>query len=456
MPDFCGRESSVRFFWKFNLKNQFPTHILRIIPPSSVHSLHNLHQKLKIRDPAGPKTDPVALRSFMKRSIKIFCTPALLITLLIFSSCLSPRGRRDLSSGLPTGPAVLKIIGEVNGYWQSHKPVPGNAFWDEAAYQTGNMEAFYMTGNLKYKEYAESWAAKNHWRGAGSDIKSNWKYHYGETDDFVLFGDWQICFQTYIDLYNLDPVKDPKKIARALEVMNYQVNTPTRDYWWWADGLYMVMPVMTRMYNLTGDRRFLDKMDEYYAFADSLLFDRDENLFYRDAKYVFPKHKTNLGRKDFWARGNGWVFAAFARVLTDLAGQQVNTKIYVDRFKFMAEEIKKCQQPGGYWTRSLLDPDYAPGPETSGTAFFTYGLLLGINNSVLQKDQYLPVVKKAWAFLTKEAMQPGGRVGYVQPIGERAIPGQVLDKNSTANFGVGAFLLAASEMYRLVSGRNQW
>ena len=49
-------------------------------------------------------------------------------------------------------------------------------------------------------------------------------------------------------------------------------------------------------------------------------------------------------------------------------------------------------------------------------------------------------------------MQENGAVGYVQPIGERAIPGQVVDMNSTADFGVGAFLLAASEMYRLVSG----
>jgi hypothetical protein len=37
----------------------------------------------------------------------------------------------------------------------------------------------------------------------------------------------------------------------------------------------------------------------------------------------------------------------------------------------------------------------------------------------------------------------------VQPIGDRAIPGQVVDRDSTAHFGVGAVLLAASEMARL-------
>ena len=38
-----------------------------------------------------------------------------------------------------------------------------------------------------------------------------------------------------------------------------------------------------------------------------------------------------------------------------------------------------------------------------------------------------------------------GKVGYVQPIGERAIPGQTVDANSQANFGVGAMLLVACE-----------
>lgn len=36
----------------------------------------------------------------------------------------------------------------------------------------------------------------------------------------------------------------------------------------------------------------------------------------------------------------------------------------------------------------------------------------------------------------------------MQPIGEKAIPGQVVDRNSTSNFGTGAFLLAACEYVR--------
>ena len=117
----------------------------------------------------------------------------------------------------------------------------------------------------------------------------------------------------------------------------------------------------------------------------------------------------------------------------------------------MAQALKNLQQPDGYWTRSLMDPEHAPGHETSGTAFFTYAYLWGMNNGYLDIKTYEPVVTKSWKYLTKVALQPDGKIGYVQPIGERAIPGQVVDKNSTANFGVGAFLLAASEMYRFLN-----
>lgn len=157
---------------------------------------------------------------------------------------------------------------------------------------------------------------------------------------------------------------------------------------------------------------------------------------------------------DFWARGDGWVFAGLAKVLKDLPVNDRHRSFYESRYKSMAKAIVDSQQPEGYWTRSMLDKDHAPGPETSGTAFFTYGLLWGINNGYLNDKVYLSAAIKAWNYLEKVAVQKDGKVGYVQPIGEKAIPGQVVDANSTANFGVGAFLLAGTEMYRYLDKRK--
>ncbi|WP_289660104.1 glycoside hydrolase family 88/105 protein [Flavobacterium panacagri] len=345
---------------------------------------------------------------------------------------------------------VIAIIDKVNNHWQVTHPEPGNAFWHVSAYHTGNMEAYKVTQNKKYLDYSMAWAEKNQWMGAKSTDKSEWKYNYGETDQYVLFGDWQICFQTYIDLYNFTGKKDPQKIARAKEVMEYEMSTPQNDYWWWVDGLYMVMPVMTKLYNVTGNEMYLEKLHSYLQYADSIMYDEEAKLYFRDAKYVYPKHKSANGKKDFWARGDGWIFAGYAKIIQDLPKSVKHREEYISRFKDMAKALAATQQKDGYWTRSILDAEHAPGPETSGTAFFTYGFMWGINNGFLDKKEYLPIVQKSWNYLTTFALQPDGTLGYVQPIGEKAIPGQVVDKNSTADFGVGAFLLAASEVYRYV------
>ena len=343
---------------------------------------------------------------------------------------------------------VRDIITKVNDHWQATNSPETRAFWDNAAYHTGNMEAYFLMGNDAWRDYSERWAEHNEWKGAKSNVRSKWKYNYGETDEHVLFGDWQICFQTYADLYRLLP--DDKRLKRAKEVMEYEMSTPKNDYWWWADGLYMVMPVMTKLHNLTGNAKYLDKLYEYVLYSDSIMLDPETGLYYRDAKYVYPKHKSANGKKDFWARGDGWVLAGLAKVLKDLPAEYKHRQFFVDKYVKLADAVVASQQPGGYWSRSMLDEAHAPGPETSGTAFFTYGLLWGVNNGYLKDAKYLDAAKKGWEYLSKTALQKDGSIGYVQPIGEKAIPGQVVDRNSTSNFGTGAFLLAACEYVRFL------
>lgn len=347
---------------------------------------------------------------------------------------------------------VRQAIDKVNTHWQATHNPEHNAFWDEAAYHTGNMEAYKLTGKPEFLEYSLKWAEHNDWKGAKGTDRSKWKYNYGEDDDHVLFGDWQICFQTYADLYNMLP--DDRRIRRAREVMEYEMSTPQNDYWWWADGLYMVMPVMTKLHNITGNKKYLDKLYEYILKSDSIMYDNETGLYFRDGKYIYPKHKSVNGKKDFWARGDGWVLAGLAKVLADVPADWKHRPFFLDKYRRMADAVVALQQPEGYWTRSMADPEHAPGPETSGTAFFTYGLFWGINHGILKDPKYLEAALKGWNYLYKTALQKDGSIGYVQPIGEKAIPGQVVDKNSTSNFGTGAWLLAASEYVRFLESKN--
>lgn len=345
-------------------------------------------------------------------------------------------------------PEVLSTIEKVNDYWQSHNKAECRGFWDNAAYFTGNQAVYDLTGKKEYLDYAIKWAEYNNWKGATQRDKSKWQYkQYGEGMNHVLFADWQICFQVYIDLYKLE--HRAERIERALEVMCYQAKTADKDYWWWSDALYMGMPIFSKLYTVTHDQKLLDKQYECYKWTDSLLFDTEDQLYYRDGKYVYPKVKTacNDG-KSFWARGDGWVLAGLAKVLQDLPKDSKYRPFYLDRFKKLAAGVAKCQQEGGYWSRSMLCEDDAPGYETSGTAFFTYGFIWGVNNGILHAATYKPVIDKAWKYLTTVALQPDGSIGYVQPIGEKPDPTRTVDAHSQAPFGTGAWLLAATEYYK--------
>ena len=313
---------------------------------------------------------------------------------------------------------VKEVIRRVNTYWQTNNPAEVRSFWDNAAYHTGNIEVYKLLADPQMLDYSVRWAEHNQWQGAREQNPAKWKYkNYGEGQDYVLFGDWQICFQTYIDLYNIEERgvtreeknAREKRVARAKEVMGYEADSEANDYWWWADALYMVMPVMTKMYRLTGDTKYLDKLYENLLYSDSIMLDTETGLYFRDGKYVWPKHKSVNGKKDYWARGDGWVLAGLAKVLQDMPEQYVRQPFVVDKYTRLARVVAALQQPQGYWTRSMADPDHAPGPETSGTAFFTYGLLWGVNHGYLSKKEFAPVIAKAWKYLTETALQPSGK-----------------------------------------------
>ncbi len=378
----------------------------------------------------------------------------LTLLLMALAVCFTTDAKRKKKVE-PKPLTTVEIITKVNDYWQqNHKPEV-RSFWDEAAYHTGNMEAYKLLGEARWLAYSDAWARHNLWQGAREKDPSKWKYaNYGEGQDYVLFGDWQICFQTYLDLFEMQP--DDYKIARALEVMDYEVRQPQNDFWWWADALYMVMPVFTKLYKTTGEVKYLDKLNDNFRWSDSLMFDKDEQLYYRDAKYIWPKVKTACnGGKSFWARGDGWVLAGLAKVLADMPRDYKHRAFFAQRFCQLAEGVARVQRPGGYWSRSMLCEADAPGPETSGTAFFTYGMLWGVNNGLLDRDTYEPVIEKAWNYLTTTALQPDGSIGYVQPIGEKPDPTKTVDAHSQANFGVGAFLLAACEHLRYEAGNKK-
>ena len=71
---------------------------------------------------------------------------------------------------------VLAAMNQANRYWQQQVPATEWAFWNVAAYHTGNMAAYEVTKDRTQLAYTEQWAAHNGWSGARSPDKSRWKY----------------------------------------------------------------------------------------------------------------------------------------------------------------------------------------------------------------------------------------------------------------------------------------
>lgn len=423
----------------------------------------------------------------MKKFISLVLAIAVMASIIAVPATVS-------AAELPAYDDVINTIELVNDYWiREHKNDVGSAFWERGAYNTGNIEAYALTGIEEYRDYSEKWASRNLWMGnrnTGDKSRWTWGYTGDQNGTGALFGDWQTCFHTYVDLYNFDEVKDETKIARAREVMEYQMSKSEDGFWWWADGLYMVMPAMVKLYNVTNNSLYLDKLYEYYKYARELMYDGPggiptdasgyttsaklndgaqysdpdtyTGLFYRDAGYVYPLNPIPEAEKtkNFWARGNGWVFAALSKVLQETPDDWEYRGEFMDAYLGMAKALKASQKfdaaGNGFWTQSMLAHNYScstdnpDGYETSGTAFFTYGLLWGINQGVLDEEEYIDTALAGWSYLTKVAIHENGRVGYVQPVGARA--GSAATYNNTQDFGVGATLLAGCEMAKYVGG----
>jgi rhamnogalacturonyl hydrolase YesR len=212
--------------------------------------------------------------------------------------------------------------------------------------------------------------------------------------------------------------------------------------WCWCDALFMSPPAWVELTRQTGDARYAEfALKEFWATTD-FLFDPVEKLYFRDSRFF--ERRDDQGRKLFWSRGNGWVFAGTANLLDSLPKDSPDRPRIEALFREMAAKLKSIQKPDGYWSPSLLGPENSP-PETSGTGFYTYGLAWGVKHGLLDASEYLPSIERGWAALAR-AVQKDGKLGWVQQVSDRP---ENVNESDTQFYGVGAFLLAASAVASL-------
>jgi len=279
-------------------------------------------------------------------------------------------------------------------------------------------------------------------------------YNWGLRSTQMPSGDDQSIAQMYLELYMKD--RKPEQIAPIqaaldgiLAVPRPEMGTQRRITWWWCDALFMAPPVWARMYAATGDRKYINYLDEEWAKTSQLLYDPQAHLYSRDASYITRTEKN--GQKMFWSRGEGWVMGGLARTLEVLPKDDPARAKYETQLKEMASALAKIQGPDGLWRAGLLDPAAYDQPEISGSSLITFGMAWGINNGILDRSVYGPVVTKAWDGMLKH-IYADGRLGDIQQTGAEPT---AFKPSASYNYGVGGFLMAGSEVYKMAeAGRK--
>ena len=265
-------------------------------------------------------------------------------------------------------------------------------------------------------------------------------------DDYCIGQTYAILYKMYGDeemIAKFRPQADSIIAQPHTESLEWKNNIQQRE-WAWCDAMFMGPTSLSYLSTATHDPKYLNAAVKLWWKTYNYLYDPAEHLYFRDGSYLDKKEKN--GQKVFWSRGNGWVLAGLVRVIDNMPANYPDRPKFIKLYKDMASRIAALQQPDGSWHASLLDPASYPIKETSGTGFFTYALLWGLNNGTLDRKTYWPVVQKAWASLSA-AVHPDGMLGYVQHVG--AAPDKV-DENSTEIYGVGAFLLTGTQLYKYV------
>ncbi|WP_215225101.1 glycoside hydrolase family 88/105 protein [Echinicola shivajiensis] len=367
---------------------------------------------------------------------------AVLLIALLFSASWTR------AQELPSQKEIMDQMVLTNQYLMNKWPDPGvnvitnkersSNLWTRAVYYEGLMALYALKDDKAYYDYAVKWGEAHQW-GLRNGAQTR-------------HADNHCAGQTYIMLYEIDP--QPERIRDIQSSVDDMLETYKINDWDWIDALQMAMPVFAQLTSLTGDRKYSERMYEMYMDTKVTqgLFNPQDNLWWRDKDFLPPYQEPN-GNDCYWSRGNGWVVAAMVRTLEFLPQDDPHRFEYVQMFQRMLKAVLTVQRTDGFWNVSLHDPNHFEGKETSGTALFLYGMAWGVNNGLLEKDVYMPAITKAWNAISKEAIHDNGYLGFLQGTGKEPKDGQPVTYTSKPDFedyGLGCFLLAASEMYKLM------
>lgn len=381
-----------------------------------------------------------------------------LLSFIIFS-CKSKENKKEKELiQKPSKESIVKSMTLANDYFMNKFPGPSidlvqppkgkiwkSNIWTWGTYATGLMTFYEVNKDPRLLNYITDWGEKHNWDMSTAEM---WNDH--------------LAGQTYIQLYEMDTTKTERiaNIKSSIDAFIINDDDQGRGFgknWNWVDASYMAMPLFAQLGTLTGDVRYYEAMHKLFSEMKNDigggLYNKEDGLWWRDASFK-PPYKEPNGENTYWSRGNGWVIGALVRTLNFMPKDGPNTEEYKNILKEMCEALLKVQREDGLWNVSLHDPNNYGGKELTGSAFFLYGMAWCVNQGLLDPEKYNSAIYKGWNAMVKDCMHSNGFLGFVQGTGEQPSSGQPVRYDSMPDFedyGLGAFLLAGSEISKMKS-----
>jgi len=265
----------------------------------------------------------------------------------------------------------------------------------------------YRSGQVTGVHYAEACAGFGAARLAGltgdsSTIAKLCKRYMKVIDDSIPNSANHVDVNVYgilpLELYG--QIKEEKFYRQGMDLADGQWANPlpngmTNQTRFWIDDVWMIGSLQVQAYRVTGKQIYLDRaaleIDEYIN-----RLQQPNGLFYHGENAPF-----------FWGRGNGWVAAGLAELLSELPNSNPHYSSILNGYVKMMNALLQYQAEDGMW-RQLIDREEA-WKETSSTAMFGYAISVGVKKGILPVSKFKTAYQKAWLSLVKY-INPDGKV----------------------------------------------
>jgi unsaturated rhamnogalacturonyl hydrolase len=292
--------------------------------------------------------------------------------------------------------------------------------------------------------------------------------------------------KTYtVDEYNLDQIRmgsavlmlyrvtGEAKYKKAADLIRSQLKTHPRTneggfwhkkiypYQMWLDGLYMAEPFYAEYSAVFGENNWDDIADQFIWMEKHTRDDKTGLLYHAwdESKQQLWADKQTGRAPMFWGRAMGWYAMALVDVLDHFPRDHPKRAELIAILNREMTALEKVQDKNaGVWWLILDMPGREKNYlEASSSAMFTYAMVKGVRMGYLPAS-FLKSAGRAWAGIQKEFLEKkSDGLDLIKTIGGAGLGGNPYRKGDYDYYvnervvtndpkGVGAFLLAASEM----------